>query len=575
MSSDSRTCSSCGERNEPDALFCGNCGRPLEQPESAAAAAPPAAVPAAAGRTTAARRRRWLLPAAGSAAVLVLAAAVIFSGVLSRGKVAQVAPPPQSPTPAVTPIVPPSVPVAIDQFEVTAVSPKRTKDGLRVALAGTLVLSGGSGGITMQILPAWRTSGTQTPLRYAPPVTLKAKNGRVAVAGIVSVPSVSSVDSILVYLTARIGDREWVSTPGSVVMAAAAPPASGPPTTPQPRAVAPTPSSTSSIPQPHTAPITASPRTAPASPPAQPSPATPAVETAEIQNVRLTSTSLIRVPPGEQVSFDLSFMLVAQERAMIEVATALRSADGGWRYQETTSFDAVKGPNVIHGLHFVSTDAAAPWTTVPVYGVVQLNGRTYPTERPVVVTIVPGTTAASPPVATPPSRPPTSAPLSPAARTPPSTLPPSDASDSNPHFISPGVGIGRVKVGMQIDDVVAILGTPKTTQGVRYYWFSSYVVGDTRHFQNGGLYVICDTTGKVLTVVAYYAPQYVTSHGLHTGVTEAAVRAAMGEPTKVVRGNLTHDLYYTAGGKTISFEINDNPKWGGYQQVTRISVFQT
>lgn len=43
-------------------------------------------------------------------------------------------------------------------------------------------------------------------------------------------------------------------------------------------------------------------------------------------------------------------------------------------------------------------------------------------------------------------------------------------------LITPGVGAGPIKVGMNVSDVVAILGTPKITQGVsgggaRYSWY--------------------------------------------------------------------------------------------------------
>ncbi|HKX16430.1 MAG TPA: zinc ribbon domain-containing protein [bacterium] len=393
MAVNSAICPKCGEQNEPDARFCGSCGAPLEQAPSPdrPAGAPVEATPATpvlSEQSATPSRPRWLLPVGGVVAAFALAAAVVFSGVLSPKNPT----PPQShtgqsPVPApITRTIPAPVPrpvLAVDRFTVTSVSPTSVKGGLRVALAGTLVLSGAADGATVQVFPAWRVGGPQTPLHYGSPASVKAKDGTVPLSGTasVSLQGVSQTDSILMYLVARIGGREWVSTPSPVALALI-------PSAPQ-QATVPVPP----VPRPRPAPPTP---VAPAPPPA---PAAPS-----IQSVRLSSTSSIRVRAGDPVSFDLAFNLVGQQRAMLRVVTALKKADGGWNYQTASSFEAVEGPNVVHGLHFASSTGAGPFTTFPVYGLVQLNGKTYESGQPVVVSILPGSgTTASGGVVTPPA----------------------------------------------------------------------------------------------------------------------------------------------------------------------------
>jgi S1-C subfamily serine protease len=196
--------------------------------------------------------------------------------------------------------------------------------------------------------------------------------------------------------------------------------------------------------------------------------------------------------------------------------------------------------------------------------------------------------AAVPSPATPPSYPAPSTP-SPAA---PST-------SHNPLRITPGQGIGHMQVGMSLTDVIAILGRPKVTMpysksgsDTLYAWFdytrlggnvggppsscTTYVecwkteTDTSQNVDDGGLAVVCTRTGQVSIVQAYYAPQYVTTEGLHTNVTEEQVRSVLGEPTRVVSGERYHSLEYVSKG--IMFRVADDPKMKGYRTVFLISV---
>ena len=133
--------------------------------------------------------------------------------------------------------------------------------------------------------------------------------------------------------------------------------------------------------------------------------------------------------------------------------------------------------------------------------------------------------------------------------------------------IIPGKGIGPVHVGMSISQVTAILGPgeqePEHPGGaVVYRWFKK-VAPDAY----SGLYVI-SLEGRVTLVVAFYAPQYVTANGLHTGVTERVVRNAMGEPSHVSRTDVGRILQYPG----IRFQLVEDPGLRGYLTVSQIMV---
>jgi outer membrane protein assembly factor BamE (lipoprotein component of BamABCDE complex) len=184
--------------------------------------------------------------------------------------------------------------------------------------------------------------------------------------------------------------------------------------------------------------------------------------------------------------------------------------------------------------------------------------------------------------------PPTSTPDLPPTHIP---RPPGTPSTTNDQFlITPGKGIGNVRVGMSITDVVASLGRPKVTMpysktgsDTLYAWFD-YTPSESRaedrtwtggilppppgcttpgcwedaaksqHADAGGLTVVCAQTGRVTIIQAYYAPQYATVEGLHTGVTEKQVRSALGAPTKVdAVANQYRSLEYISLG--ISFRV--------------------
>jgi len=137
-------------------------------------------------------------------------------------------------------------------------------------------------------------------------------------------------------------------------------------------------------------------------------------------------------------------------------------------------------------------------------------------------------------------------------------------------LISPGGGIGSIRIGMPMSDATSVLGPPKSTRGgtggeMFYAWF------DTAESTAQGLYVVA-LADHVVRAGVHYDPLYVTPLGLHTGVNEGQVESAMGEPSRVVSyGPEAHGLVYNNLG--IGFTIIDGPRVRGYRTVAEIDVF--
>ncbi len=144
------------------------------------------------------------------------------------------------------------------------------------------------------------------------------------------------------------------------------------------------------------------------------------------------------------------------------------------------------------------------------------------------------------------------------------------ASQDTKFLISPGGGIGSVRIGMPMSDAMSVLGAPKSTRGgtggeTFYAWFDA--ADSTAH----GLYVVA-LADHVIRAGVHYDPEYVTPVGLRTGVNQGQVESAMGEPTRVVSyGPQAHGLVYNNLG--IGFTIIDGPRVRGYRTVAEIDVF--
>ncbi|HKV39008.1 MAG TPA: hypothetical protein VJX67_07335 [Blastocatellia bacterium] len=109
---------------------------------------------------------------------------------------------------------------------------------------------------------------------------------------------------------------------------------------------------------------------------------------------------------------------------------------------------------------------------------------------------------------------------------------PAQAVDAD-HLITPGVGIGKIRLGMPLTDVIYLIGSPdNATPGL----VGSYIWG--RKLGDGAPLMHINTLSVngqevVETVSVSARDEYVTTSGLHTGLTERAAFRIMGKPRSV------------------------------------------
>jgi hypothetical protein len=146
-------------------------------------------------------------------------------------------------------------------------------------------------------------------------------------------------------------------------------------------------------------------------------------------------------------------------------------------------------------------------------------------------------------------------------------------------LIVPGTRIGPLWVGMTLAQAEAVMKLPASTfpvangQDTIETWFATVRNrdGTMSMGRRGGLYVVVDSSGTVRQVGAHYAPRFLTATGLRTGVSEGAVRAALGDPGSVYQRKGYRELAYPAVGLTLS--VVDDPMVRGYNAVYEVVVY--
>ncbi len=112
------------------------------------------------------------------------------------------------------------------------------------------------------------------------------------------------------------------------------------------------------------------------------------------------------------------------------------------------------------------------------------------------------------------------------------------AIQSNQFLITPGAGIGPLRLGMTIEEAVQLLGTPKSTKtfsngATRYRWYEYVALPSgysTVRREEGGLYTQATSLGVVYQVGVFENSSYLTPEGLHVGSPEQEVYRVMGRP---------------------------------------------
>ncbi|GEM_PF-919082 len=177
--------------------------------------------------------------------------------------------------------------------------------------------------------------------------------------------------------------------------------------------------------------------------------------------------------------------------------------------------------------------------------------------------------APAPPSAPPPpSGPlPVARPQSPLAQA--QAAPPRAAAPAPSREILPGQGIGPVRLGMAVKDVLALLGPQKSVDQLPngeavYRWFAPPA--------NDGIGVRVTASGVVSRVWALNDADYVLRGTLRVGSTEEEVRAALGAPSRVAENTQvkTRLLYYDALGIWVSIQLDE--RYAFYNRVFEIGV---
>ena len=143
---------------------------------------------------------------------------------------------------------------------------------------------------------------------------------------------------------------------------------------------------------------------------------------------------------------------------------------------------------------------------------------------------------------------------------------PSAQQPVNEFLVVPGQSIGRIRIGMSLDDVTAILGqyTDKVEiggydvhQSINYWW---------RHSPGSiGVQTRKDNL-RVLMVMAELDERYGLEGGrAHVGISEATLTSVMGPPQQTFRYQTSHSLVYPKVAFRV-WDASNNPKfamWAG------------
>jgi putative serine protease PepD len=158
----------------------------------------------------------------------------------------------------------------------------------------------------------------------------------------------------------------------------------------------------------------------------------------------------------------------------------------------------------------------------------------------------------------------------------PPAQPPKPIPTSSRFVITPGQGIGDLRLGMPRNELEKLMGPAKHSQtvngGILLDWQSDPI-------PRRGLWAVVSRAGEAIMIGADLDPRYVIPvQGLHTGDREVEVRGALGEPSRVelttLRGIVAalKEVSYDSLG--LKFIIANNPEWGTYGQLVSIAVYR-
>lgn len=151
------------------------------------------------------------------------------------------------------------------------------------------------------------------------------------------------------------------------------------------------------------------------------------------------------------------------------------------------------------------------------------------------------------------------------------TPPPGPPGPEEAFLITPGQGIGRVRLGMQLQEVTTIMGpsigAETNADGISTLrWYAPP--------SNSGIVVKATRAGVVYAVRVLNDPNYATLERLRAGSTEDEVRRVLGEPTRINLDQNRGDKFLEYHALGIDFTINLDSQYNFHNAVYDIVVYQ-
>lgn len=144
--------------------------------------------------------------------------------------------------------------------------------------------------------------------------------------------------------------------------------------------------------------------------------------------------------------------------------------------------------------------------------------------------------------------------------------PPADSA----HLITPGVGIGPIRLGMVVSDVIRLLGMPRAAQVLSRSRVLSRAGATAFYWPNSKLLVEADGAGVVYDIATLNDSRCITADGLHDGLSPADIQEKWGPPSRIAHAQTGNKLLvYDSRGVTFFISRNGTRA----SKIVRIDVF--
>jgi hypothetical protein len=136
-------------------------------------------------------------------------------------------------------------------------------------------------------------------------------------------------------------------------------------------------------------------------------------------------------------------------------------------------------------------------------------------------------------------------------------------------LITPGVGIGPIKLGMPLSEVFARLGSPSSVDTIRAHdveTYTNYVWKEVTYRPQLIVQTRASKPNQVFSIWMLFDRRYNSVSGLRVGMSPAAVEGIMGGPaTQVIRLLATSILVYTPRG--VGFLVGDDRGYAEWDNI--------